>query len=1093
MTRATKIQSPLLPSWSIPRPSLQTRLDESRERRLTTIVAGAGFGKSTVLARWSSEAGSAWYTIDERDDDLGTFARGLVGAIRRRVPDLPEDLAGAFGLRPRVHPEDRTRTEAMAAHLSEALEAQLDSDLALVLDDVHVLERSGPSTRLIEGLCRHAPPTFHLLLASRTEIPFPIERLRGRGEVLSIEPAILAFSTDEVKEVLRAALEEDLSDWAEHLHEMTGGWPVAVRLAIEAFRGRGSQGDPDALTKLRRPGGPLFTYLAEEVFAHESADVRDLLRRTVPFDRFGVGLCQAVGVERAEATLADLVRRGLFIQPQADQDGEWYSAHALVREFVVRNWPLEAEEAQNIHREAVTWFELHGHLREALRALTGVASPSGIARMLRDRGDEILAHGAVDELLRLAELIPPPLRDAQLEELFGEAYTVHGETTRAEECFRRAADGLEELPPSLAWRVGQLHQARGEHEQALHVYARGRIDGSRLREEAWLLAATASALVMTGDLEASRPLSERALAAAEASGDSQALAAAHAAIMLLTSGREPSVSEVHYRYALEWASRAGDVLLSVRIRTNRASHLDDEGQYEEALAELEIAIREAELAGYAERLALALNNRGWTRYHLGRLEEAIADLDRSREIFQGHGSSHACWPLRKLGAIYRERGDLSLARTVCEQALELAERSTDVQGLIGAQAELARILAIEEPDHARQLADRAVAAGRSWGGLVTALVTAGWVGLARGDLEGAADLGREAAEEARKRSLRPGLAEALELQALSSTEPTRAGVLLEEATALWREIGNPLGEARAELASARLSAAPDALTRAARAERRLQMMGVRAAAAAGAAGILCAMPQGRRPPVEVRTLGGFLLLRGGQPVPPSEWQSKKARDLLRILLARRGRPTPRELLMEALWPGEDPEPLANRLSVALARARTVLDPDRERASDHFIGGDATAVWLELDNLSVDVEVFFAEASAGMTLLDQGRDWEARELLDAAEAKYPGDFLEEDLYEEWTTGLREEARALYVSVARALARIARQTLDHDAAVRYLLRILQRDPHDEEAHLGLVSALSAAGRHGEARRSYGFYVARMEELGVEPAPMPLPNVP
>ena len=34
--------------------------------------------------------------------------------------------------------------------------------------------------------------------------------------------------------------------------------------------------------------------------------------------------------------------------------------------------------------------------------------------------------------------------------------------------------------------------------------------------------------------------------------------------------------------------------------------------------------------------------------------------------------------------------------------------------------------------------------------------------------------------------------------------------------------------------------------------------------------------------------------------------------------------------MEALWPGEDPEPLANRLSVALARARTVLDPDRER-------------------------------------------------------------------------------------------------------------------------------------------------------------------
>ncbi len=1090
MTRATKIVPPVLPAWSIPRPSLEERLDEALARRLTTVVAGAGFGKSTVLSRWSSAAGGAWYTLDERDADLGTFARGLVAALRRRVPDLPEDLADAFDPRSHVQPEERTRIEAIAAHLSEALETGLDHDLALVLDDVHLLQDDGPATRLVEGLCRHAPPTFHLVLASRTQIPFPIERLRGRGEVLAIEPAMLAFSTDEVEEVLRAALEEDVSDWAEPLHEMTGGWPAAVRLAVEALRGTGSERGPEALKKLRRPGGPLFAYLAEEVFANESADVLEILRRTVPFDRFAAGLCEALGVDHAEATLADLVRRGLFIQPEAGLDGEWFSTHALVREFVARNWPLKAEESRDLHHDAAEWFERHGYFQEALRALSGASSPRAIDRLLRERGEEILSHGAVDELLRMADLVPVELRDAQLEELFGEAYTVHGEAARAEECFKRAAEGLDLLPPGLAWRIGQMHHTRGEHEQALRIYARGRIDGSRLREEAWLLAATASALVMTGDLEASRPLTARALAAAEACGDPQAHAAAHAAIMLLTSGREPGVSEEHYRQALDWAGRAGDVLLSVRIRTNRASHLDDEGQYEEALAELEIAIREAELAGYAERLALALNNRGWTRYHLGRLEEAIADLDRSKEIFNRQRSSHACWPLRKLGAIYRERGDLSLARSVCEKALELAERSTDVQGLIGARAELARILAIEEPERARLLADRAVAAGRSWGGLVTALVTAGWVALAQGRRDQAADFGREAAEEARRRSLRPGLAESLELLALSSTDLAQASALLEEAIALWREIGNALGEARAELARARLSSVPEAPSLAARAERRLQTMGVRTVAAAGAAGILCAMPQGERPPVEVRTLGGFLLLRDGQPVPPSEWQSKKARDLLKILLARRGRPTPRELLMEALWPDEDPGPLANRLSVALARARIVLDPERERPSDHFIGGDPSAVWLEPDKLHVDVEVFLAEASAGMTLLEQGRDWDAREVLDAAEAKYAGDFLEEDLYEEWTTGLREEARALYVSVAHALARISRQSDDHDAAVRYLLRVLQRDPHDEEAHLGLVSALSAAGRHGEARRSYGFYVARMEELGVEPAPMPLP---
>ena len=45
-----------------------------------------------------------------------------------------------------------------------------------------------------------------------------------------------------------------------------------------------------------------------------------------------------------------------------------------------------------------------------------------------------------------------------------------------------------------------------------------------------------------------------------------------------------------------------------------------------------------------------------------------------------------------------------------------------------------------------------------------------------------------------------------------------------------------------------------------------------------------------------------------------------------------------------------------------------------------------------------------------------------------------------------------------------------------------------PYDEGAHLGLVAALVAAGRHGEARRRYGFYAAKMEEIAVEAAPFP-----
>ena len=51
-----------------------------------------------------------------------------------------------------------------------------------------------------------------------------------------------------------------------------------------------------------------------------------------------------------------------------------------------------------------------------------------------------------------------------------------------------------------------------------------------------------------------------------------------------------------------------------------------------------------------------------------------------------------------------------------------------------------------------------------------------------------------------------------------------------------------------------------------------------------------------------------------------------------------------------------------------------------------------------------------------------------------------------------------------------------------------RAVARDAYDERAHLQLVTALTAAGRHGEARRMYRSSCGRMAELAVEPAAFP-----
>jgi DNA-binding SARP family transcriptional activator len=137
---------------------------------------------------------------------------------------------------------------------------------------------------------------------------------------------------------------------------------------------------------------------------------------------------------------------------------------------------------------------------------------------------------------------------------------------------------------------------------------------------------------------------------------------------------------------------------------------------------------------------------------------------------------------------------------------------------------------------------------------------------------------------------------------------------------------------------------------------------------------------------------------------------------------------------------------------------------------------------------VDVEEFLEEAKRGRRMLATGHEDRGLALMRAAEERYVGEFLEEEPYADWAISLREEARSEYLSIAGILAQAASDEGDHDAASRRYLRMLERDPFDEPAHLGLVVAMRLSGRHGTARRLYGNYVTRMAELEVEPEPFP-----
>jgi ATP/maltotriose-dependent transcriptional regulator MalT/DNA-binding SARP family transcriptional activator len=1076
-TASVKLHPPGAPAPLLPRERLHAVLDEAHHRRLTSIVAGAGFGKSTLLAAWAANVNCAWYTASPEDVSLATFARGIADALRLRVPGLPIDAANAVMAAAGAGAEDAERARGFAALICETLRTELARDLVLVLDDVHEVASSPGAIRVVESLCRQAPERLHVVVASRAELPFPVDRLRGQGQVLEVTGAELAFDADET-----AALLADLTGIrdttvAAELHRLTGGWPAAVRLAVETLRGVPLGDLPAALARIRRPGGPLLAYLAAEVFADEHPRVVALVERVAPIERFTAELCETLGVEDADATLRALARRGLVVELEGRLPG-WYSLGAPVREFVLARAASDGSAGRDVRIAASSWFESKHEPEEALRSLSP-AETVETARLLEAHGDALLSRGAIDAVLEAADRLPPELRSAAVEQLAGEAHQIRGDWDEALRCFERAAEHAPLLPAGLAWRMGLLLHLGGRLDQALAVYGRADETGER-RDVALLLAWRASAHWLRAEADACRTDALRAFEIASEADDPQALAAAHTVLAMLAALEgDRGANDAHYLRALEYAQQAGDVLQLIRVRTNRGSRHVEECSYTEAISELDLALRLADLAGFAAFQALALSNRGDALTKLGRFDEALADLEASRSLYQRLGSRMVSYPLEKLGEVYRIRGDLTLAQAAYAEAVRQSEAAGDVQGLVPSLTGLARTLVADDPDEAERLIGRALSLGPDMSH-AHALVSAGWIALVRGDRDGAARRASEAAAEAGRRRDRAVMAESLELRALAVPGTARDVERLAEAEVIWRELGNPAGEARAALIAALLSEDDEG---ARRAEATLAAVGARGYRSA----LALVHPLRGVAPVAVQSLGRFRVLVHGEPVALGVWQSRKARDLFKLLVARRGRPVPREALMESLWPDQRPGPLGNRLSVLLSTVRSVLDPARRFDQGHFVAADKTVVWLDYGNVSVDVEGFLAAADDALTRYRAGED-DAVPRLAAAEAAYTGDFLEEDAYEDWAVALREEARATYTTLVRALADDAAGRGDVDATTRYALRVLECDPYDESAHLGLVAALDTAGRHGEARRRFRAYCARMDEIGVESAPFP-----
>jgi LuxR family maltose regulon positive regulatory protein len=381
-------------------------------RKLTLISAPAGFGKTALITEWLRhlrvETGQgkaievapsfAWLSLDEDDNDPVRFFTYLIAAVETIQADV-----GAKAQTLYQSPPSPPLKTVLTVLINDLL--AIPDDFVLVLDDYHVINQSTIHEALA-FLVDHLPPQMHLVIASRTDPPLPLARLRTRSQLTELRAADLRFTLDESITFLNKVMALGLStEDVAVLGARTEGWIAGLQLAALSMRGRADVGD--FISAFSGSHHHVIDYLAEEVMAQQPEEIHDFLCQTAILDRLTAPLCDAVtGRTDSDAILRQLEQANLFLVPLDDQR-EWYRYHRLFADFLRGHLRQDMpDRVRDLHCWAADWYEQNGLIAEAVgHALEG-GEFEWAARLIDQAAEMTFGRGEGTTLLHWLEMLP---------------------------------------------------------------------------------------------------------------------------------------------------------------------------------------------------------------------------------------------------------------------------------------------------------------------------------------------------------------------------------------------------------------------------------------------------------------------------------------------------------------------------------------------------------------------------------------------------------------------------------------------------------------------------------------------------------------
>jgi LuxR family maltose regulon positive regulatory protein len=1052
----TKIQVPQLRGKILARRRILNPLLANRDKKLITVCADAGYGKSTLLAQFCAELDEAfvYYTLDQSDNDLATFVNYILEGMQRSFP--------GFGDRTRQAARQTPYVNIVMGTLINEFVQNIPDDFYLILDDHHYLAQNLEIARAVEYLVKHAPAKLHLIIASRATASLSLTHYLAKQELYQVDRNALRFTLKEIQELLKESYSLKVPDAdIARIERHTEGWITGIQLILQKIRDAGGEKASETLNGYLSSGEELFNYFAEEVFEHQPREIQDFLIKTSILELLNLEIVNYLLKIRKAGDFFQYLETGHIFTTRV---GDGFRYHPIFKEFLTKKligyYPQKVVRALN--NNLGDYFRAKRDFSAAVNHYLVAENYAQAAKVIEKNYHYWRAIGNFSAFIALVRRFPESITDRfpHLLLLAAKYYLYLGKNSEVLKITRKLVVrfGKERNYDSTAqvhYLNGYVHLLQMNQRQAIFYMKRAGRWAGKIKPKTRLEILIALGIIYR--IYDRYPESEKNLAAA---------------LKLAKKMRDPD-DEINviknYAY-LYWA-------MSDYQRADRTFN-----ELFQKYGEDKIPVDFGKL--YTDAAFVALNN-----HNLEKSLYYLAGAEKIAEQYNDQRTLMYCFFYR--ADLYKYQGENRKAIANYERTLEMNREFSDRFLDFYSRLYLSNIyIRLGELSTARSLLDkvdiRLLPKDSPQINIDYCLVRSA-LEIAEGNFSEARTY------LTRARTIAARIGNPFQRMAVDYAQARyfqKSGRGLEARECVDRVIADAvkyhyevflIDEGRWDLSliEAGLRPGPD----------QNFLLNILEEISTDAARILLARQQIKKGIYDVAaTFFGPLEIRSSRnkTITP-HWRTKKGKALFMFLIVNRPHGCTRDQLIDAFWPGKDLHEAAHSLQVEISSLRALLSElsNTEMKNKEIINFKNQKYSLDQRFLvQTDVQEF-DELVREAEVAANRYPHEMERIYLRALSLYRGDFGL-DITDDWCENIRRSYRQTVIRILKKMGKYHLASGKYRTALEYYRRALLLDDYDEEIHIAIMRCAAALGDHRTLSSQYALLVRKLKDAGINNPP-------